>query len=144
MLDECRFARPFHTFRIRRSKYVSRFDASLEGIGILIGLLNEDDPELPPVWMWGGAVSLLELKFGTESKYQNLGEFIGIVLIVLILGRLGLSGEAVELQGVLFKNCRISTAESAESAGASAGASSGTAGTAAICGFVIKRNMQFT
>lgn len=102
MLDESRFARPFHTFRVRKSKYASRFDASLKGIGILIGLLNEDHPELPPVWIWGGAVSLVELEFGSDSSYQNLAEFIGVVLVTLILDKLKLSGEAVELQGDSF------------------------------------------
>ena len=99
MLDEGRFARPFWTFRVRVSRRAVRFDSSLRGVGILVGNLDVDDPDSPPVWFGGGAVSLVGLGFGTQSRFQNLAEFIGVIVVAWVLAKLGLAHEPVELQG---------------------------------------------
>ena len=96
-MDEERFARPFRTFRVRIPRYVARFDSSLKGLGLLIGVIKGDP--LHPVWVGGGAASLLVLEFGENSAYQNLSEFIGVVIVCYVLSKLGLAMEAVELQG---------------------------------------------
>jgi hypothetical protein len=96
-MEEERFARPFRTFRVRVPRYAIRFDSSLKGLGLLVGMIK-DDPLLP-VWMGGGSASLLMLDFGDNSAYQNLAEFIGVVIACYILSKLGLAAESVELQG---------------------------------------------
>ena len=102
-LDERAFARPLASFLPRPEEFVIRFDASLSGVGILLGLpvVDELDPtrQLEPRWVGGVAVSLLDLGFGEDSSFQNTAEFIGATLSLFFLRGTGLRGRAVRLEG---------------------------------------------
>ena len=78
------FARPLASFLPRQEEFVIRFDASLSGVGILLGPPKADEldstRQLEPRWVGGVAVSLLDLGFGEDSSFQNAAEFIGATL----------------------------------------------------------------
>ena len=84
-LEPAKFARPLHTFRTTPYKVVLEFDSSLKGVGVLVFV----KPASEELIVGGCCVSLdcLEL---TMSDYQNMCEFIGIVVGLATLRRLGL------------------------------------------------------
>jgi hypothetical protein len=98
-VDEDTFARPLRSFAPRTTEFVIRFDASLSGVGILLGIPLGGDNDQEPRWVGGIAVSLLELGFGEDSSNQNCAEFIGATLSLIVLRSLGLSGRPVRLEG---------------------------------------------
>ena len=98
-VDEDSFARPLRSFAARTEEYVIRFDASLSGVGILLGIPARDSSEQEPQWVGGISVSLLGMEFGTDSSNQNCLEFIGATLSLVVLRCLGLSGRPVRLEG---------------------------------------------
>ena len=97
-LNEDSFARPLRSFAPRRPEFVIRFDASLSGVGVLVGIAEKESDQ-EPLWVGGVAVSLLELEFGEDSSFQNCAEFIGATLSLFVLRGMGLSGRAVRLEG---------------------------------------------
>ena len=98
-VDEDTFARPLRSFAARTVEWVIRFDASLTGVGILLGIPAEGGSDQGPQWVGGMSVSLLGLGFGTDSSNQNCSEFIGATLSLVVLRCLGLSGRPVRLEG---------------------------------------------
>ena len=85
-LNEDRFAMSFQSFMPKSAEYVVEFDGCLSGVGIL-AYVRRDGTE---VLVGGGAMDLRPLGFGTDSSFQNLGEFFGPVLAPVMLRRLGL------------------------------------------------------
>ena len=98
-VDEDTFARPLRSFAPRAVELVIRFDASLSGVGILVGIPSQEGIDQEPQWVGGIAVSLLELGFGEDSSNQNCAEFIGATLSLVVLRSLDLSGRPVRLEG---------------------------------------------
>jgi hypothetical protein len=95
-LNEQRFARPFKSFMPRDPRIAARFDASLSGIGILLGWIrNGSFPE----WFGGCSVSLTALEFGSDASFQNVSEFIGMNCASIALVVTGLTEEGVILEG---------------------------------------------
>ena len=86
-LNEERLARSFQSFMPKVPDYVVEFDGCLQGVGILVYALRGDGSE---VLMGGGAMDLGPLGFGTDSSYQNVGEFFGPTLAPVVLRVLGL------------------------------------------------------
>jgi len=86
-LDEERFARSFQSFMPKTTEYVVEFDGCLTGVGMLVYQRRGDGSE---VLKGGGAMDLGPLGFGTDSSYQNVGEFFGPTLAPVVLRALGL------------------------------------------------------
>ena len=97
-LDEKTFARSFDSFRLHpMSEIIGEFDCSLEGAGILIyrRTPTSGDEQL----VGGGAVSLLPLGFGVDSSFQNTAEFIGAILVIVVMLRIGMKEIKICLRG---------------------------------------------
>ena len=71
----------------KTAEYVVEFDGCLTGVGALVHLRRGDGSE---VLKGGGAMDLGPRGFGTDSSYQNVGEFFGPTLAPVVLGALGL------------------------------------------------------
>ena len=85
-LHEDRFAMSFQSFMPKTAEYVVEFDGCLSGVGILVyKRVNGTE-----VLVGGAAMDLRPLGFGTDSAFQNLGEFSGPVVTPVVLRRLGL------------------------------------------------------
>ena len=93
-----RFARPFASFVPTTPQYVIRFDASLQGVGVII---EENGAAGARAIVGASAVSLTRLNFGDEAKYQNTSEFIAVVigLVALIRKVRRNRAMAIELHG---------------------------------------------
>jgi hypothetical protein len=101
-LQESSLCRTLKSFNPMVPRYVVQFDASLQGIGIVWLELGPDGSERP---LGGAAVSIASFGFGVDSQYQNVAEFMGIVVGVAGLAA-GLAsrgrpfaGEALLLRG---------------------------------------------
>jgi hypothetical protein len=98
-LDEARFARPLEHFTKGAATFVLQFDASLEGIGILI--YRRDPATGAEALVGGSTVPLEQMGFGEDSSFQNTAEFLAIVVGLIGVLRLSRAGErvAVMLRG---------------------------------------------
>ena len=94
--DELRFTRPFQSFNDTAiPTLIVEFDASLSGAGIL-WFKRSNSAE---VCLGGSAVDLRFLEFQEDSSFQNLSEFLGIILGIIGLAKLGYSNADIELRG---------------------------------------------
>ena len=90
-----RFSRSLISFRSVVPTLIIEFDASLQGIGILYyvpGALRE-------TLIGSCAVDISSLGFGSEAKYQNSAEFLGLVLGIQGLRKLGVTAKSIHLRG---------------------------------------------
>lgn len=93
--DEAKFTRTLESFDKRPAQYIVEFDASLTGAGVLIyQRLNAVE-----VCVAATAMDLRELEFGTDSSFQNTAEYVGAIVGILGLLKLGVSNEDIELRG---------------------------------------------
>lgn len=96
-LDESRFARSFASFRRGAiAEITGEFDSSLEGSGNLIYRRHPDGTETR---VGGARVSFSGLEFGEDSSHQNTAEFIGVILIVITMIRLGIKVDRINIRG---------------------------------------------
>jgi hypothetical protein len=65
----------------------------------VVGFILFERTEEGEVCLGGGAADLTHFGFGTDSGYQNTSEFIGAVVGVIALVKLGIRGEGVRLRG---------------------------------------------
>lgn len=99
-LEPAKFARPMHTFRKTPYRAAIEFDSSLKGVGVLVFVKPGSDEVIS-----GGCCVSLDCLQLSQSDYQNMCEFIGIVVGLATLRRLGLlhhldgSRESVHLRG---------------------------------------------
>lgn len=99
-LDEDRFARSFESFQDSPvADYVGEFDSSLEGSAVLIFKAATASGTTAETILGGGAVSLASLAFKDDSSHQNTSEFIGAILVILVLRKLGIRNPKVMLRG---------------------------------------------
>jgi hypothetical protein len=94
-VDTKSYARPFHTFRPRDPEYVITTDGSLGQLGIIVYKVTD----LGEACVGCCAVSIAEFGFRDDSSYQNTCEYIGMVLGVLVLIRLGAREVDVVIRG---------------------------------------------
>jgi hypothetical protein len=94
-VDTAAYARPFATFRGRDPSYVITTDGSLGQIGIIIYKMTETGEAC----VGCSAVSIAEFGFEDNSSYQNTCEYIGMVLGVLALIKLGIRDVDVVVRG---------------------------------------------
>lgn len=93
--DEENFSKPLITFMDTQPVYIIDFDAALTGAGILwFERLNDTE-----ACMGGSAVDHTPLGFGEDSSFQNLCEFIGVILGILVLVKLGINDVDIEVRG---------------------------------------------
>ncbi len=95
-VDTKSYARPFYTFRAREPEYIITTDGSLGQLGIIVYKLTEGGGEACAGCC---AVSIATFGFGDDSSYQNTCEYIGMVLGVLVLVRLGVRQVDVVIRG---------------------------------------------
>ena len=93
--DEAQFTRSLDSFNDRPTKYIIEFDASLTGAGVIIyKRVNAME-----VCLAATAMDLRRLGFGNDSSFQNTAEYVGAIVGILGLLRLGISNEDIELRG---------------------------------------------
>ena len=90
------FTRSFDSFRPRSSTLRITFDGSLEGTGLMWHCLRHGGTQ---TLLGCAALSLRALKFKGNPAYQNVCEFISILLGLLIAVLMGWDTSAVEIVG---------------------------------------------
>jgi hypothetical protein len=93
--DEQLYAKDLRSFRKQPVRYIIETDGSLKEVGFLLFKRTVAGE----VCLGGGAVDLTRFGFGTNSGYQNTAEFIGAVVGVIALIKLGARGVGVSLRG---------------------------------------------
>jgi hypothetical protein len=93
--DESKYTKPLWSFRPRPTHYVIETDGSLSEVGFILF----EETEGGEVCLGGGAADLTPFGFGKDSSWQNTAEFIGAVIGIIALARLGVRGEGVKLRG---------------------------------------------
>ena len=95
-LNEAQFSRPLDSFRPQAMEFTVEFDASLTGIGLLWYRRDTDNNEIS---LGAAAVDLKWLSFGVDSSFQNVSEYIGGLIGLVGLIKMGISNVAVEFRG---------------------------------------------
>ena len=95
-LNEAQFSRPLDSFRPQSVEFIIEFDASLNGIGLLWYKKGSDNCEIS---LGAAVVDLTWLDLGTDSSYQNVAEYMGGLVGLIGLLKLGVSNVAVEFSG---------------------------------------------
>lgn len=95
-LNEAQFSRPLNSFRPQAVEFIVEFDASLTGIGLLWYQRDKYNNEIS---LGAAAVDLKWLSFGVDSSFQNVAEYIGGLVGLVGLIKLGVSNVAVEFRG---------------------------------------------
>jgi hypothetical protein len=93
--DETRYTKPLWSFRPQATHYIIETDGSLSEVGFILFELTDGGE----VCLGGGAADLTPFGFGKDSSWQNTAEFIGAVVGIIALARLGVNGEGVKLRG---------------------------------------------
>jgi hypothetical protein len=93
--EEIRFTRTLESFSPALPIMVAEFDASLNGAGLIWSHTNNGTEEAVGV----SAVDISFLRFGTDSSYQNLCEFLGAIMSVVGHIVLGNRGNSLALRG---------------------------------------------
>jgi hypothetical protein len=94
-VDTDAHARPFETFRARDPSYKITTDGSLSQVGIIIYKLVDG----VEACVGCSAVSIADFGFNDDSSYQNTCEYVGMVLGVLALIKLGFRGVDIVVRG---------------------------------------------
>jgi hypothetical protein len=95
LVDERHYGRPMASFRPRPPDYTVETDASLGGVGIILYKRTDS----LDTCVGGSAVSIREFGFGTDSGFQNTAEYIGTVLGILALVKMGVRNVDVLIRG---------------------------------------------
>ena len=91
-LDERTFARPMNSFREERPTHLVEMDSSLTGLGVSISQV--EPPEVLGVGNFDFPFDL-----GMQSKWQNVAEFLSIVMAYIWLARKGVRRAKIKLKG---------------------------------------------
>jgi hypothetical protein len=94
-LDETRFTRSLHSFRVLAPTLCIEYDASLTGVGVYISVISNG--ELVNVIGYGSLQFPFNLQ--KDSSNQNVCEFIAIVVGLVILIQKGFSNTTILLRG---------------------------------------------
>ena len=95
VVDEKNYGRPMASFRPRDPDYVIESDGSLEGVGMILYKRNKSSER----GVGGVAESIVDFGFNQDSGFQNTAEYIGMVLGVLALIKLGARDVDVLIRG---------------------------------------------
>ena len=94
-VDEKHYARTLQSFKKRTVTHVVVTDASLSQVRFLLYELGAAGETC----LGGGAVSIAEYEFGGDSSNQNTAEFIGSMLGITALVKLGVKDTGIILRG---------------------------------------------
>jgi hypothetical protein len=89
------YKRDIKSFVHYEPSYVLEYDASLTGVGIILFILDKNKEEKE----WKVIQMDYNYNIGSQSKYQNTVEFIGIVLGMVALSLLGVRNTSVIIRG---------------------------------------------
>jgi hypothetical protein len=92
---QLRYARSLQSFQSGPMRFGLETDASLQGAGGF----HYEKTVTREVVRGGYAVNLGHLGFGTDSSYQNTSEFIGVILGLITLVKMGVRDVDLELRG---------------------------------------------
>ena len=95
-LNEAQFTRPLDSFKSHDVQFIVEFDASLKGIGLLRYKRDSNENEIA---LGASAVDITSMNFGCDSSFQNVAEYIGGLIGLVGLLKLGISNVAVEFRG---------------------------------------------
>ena len=95
-LNEAQFTRSLDSFRQQNVEYIVEFDASLTGVGALWYQRNKSNDEIS---LGAATTDITWLNFGIDSSFQNVAEYIGGLIGLIGLVKLGISNVAVEFRG---------------------------------------------
>lgn len=84
-MDEKHYGRPVASFSPRSPDYIVETNASLGNVGIL----RYKKGESLDTCMGGSAVSIKDFGFGKDSSFRNTAEYIGTILGILALVKMG-------------------------------------------------------
>lgn len=93
---EARYARPLASFRLKAASWGIQTDASLSGAG---GICFQRGADGSRIVRGGFAVDLGPMEFGCDSSFQNVSEFVGIVMGLVALALIGVRDVALEVEG---------------------------------------------
>ena len=93
-MDEARYGRLMTSFKRWDPEYIIETDGSLSQVGIIL-YKNGQSGE---TCIGGAAVSILDFGFGDQSRNQNASEYIGRVLVVLALVKMGVRNVDVTIR----------------------------------------------
>jgi hypothetical protein len=94
-LDENRFTRSFQSFRVVSSTVCIEYDASLTGIGLYLSSVSNG--QLVRDIGYGRLRFPFALK--SDSSFQNVCEFIAVVIGIIVLVKLGYANTTITLRG---------------------------------------------
>ena len=89
------YKRDIKSFVHYEPSYVLEYDASLTGVGIILFIIDNNKEEKE----WKVIQKDYNYNIGSQSKYQNTVEFIGIVLGMVALSLLGVRNTSVVIRG---------------------------------------------
>ena len=101
------FAKPLDSFRVSTPSVLLNFDASLTGVGVILRSMGGCDLTEGELFE-GDIVALgsfqyadlpVPIDFGSDSAYQNVSEFIGVVFGLLMLHAMEIQHVGIFLQG---------------------------------------------
>ena len=95
-LNEKQFTRPLDSFRSHDVHFIVEFDASLQGVGLLWYKRDSNKKEIA---LGASAVDISSMNFGCDSSFQNVAEYIGGLIGLVGLIKLGISNVAIEFRG---------------------------------------------
>ena len=95
VVDKKRYGRPMLSFRPRDPDYIIETDGSLSQVGIILYKKGATDEAC----VGAAAVSLMSFGFGKDSSNQNLAEYLGMVMGILALIKLGVRDADMTIRG---------------------------------------------
>ena len=95
VVEKKRYGRPMLSFRPRDPDCIIETDGSLSQVGIILYKKGATDEAC----VGGAAVSLMSFGFGKDSSNQNLAEYLGMVVGILALIKLGVRDADVMIRG---------------------------------------------
>jgi len=90
-----KYERAISSFHDYPSTIFLEYDASLTGVGIILTQMTNDGTELD----WKVIQQVLHYGIHGQPRYQNTVEFIGIVLGILTIAKLGIRDVSITIRG---------------------------------------------
>jgi hypothetical protein len=96
-VDEAHYTKSLHSFRPKKATFTIETDGSLEEVGFLVKKIGPDG--VSETCYGGGAVSIAQYGFLSDSRYQNTSEFIGAIMGIIALVKMGGRDVGIKLKG---------------------------------------------
>ena len=94
------FARPLESFRSVPPSYCIEYDASLKGLGVILrDMSTVDEDNQDGSIMKVASLYPLPFDLKNDPSYQNVVEFLAVILGMIMMRREGLSNVTIKLKG---------------------------------------------